>query len=954
LTAGSCGLARDNSTFAPVLLAVCLLLLTTSLPGFGAVTLVYVATNGAASGTGATIGAPVSLPRAQARVRELNTTMSNDIKVQLLPGTYPITTTLTFNENDSGSNGFNVVWCAQDTNNPPILSGGTNVTGWSLVAGTSNLWSAPVTTTAFRQLYLNGERRQRAQSCLPIEVRQVILNTNNTTRVLLVDSATLPASLTAPGRAEIHVVNDWRDYFVALTAAYPTNDSRYEYALTALIAPGSQWGDSGGQVFAAPNLAHACYLENARELLDVPAEWYADAVSNRLYYMAKPGEDLTTAQVVIPLVQALLNVQGSRSTKLVHNIEFNGLCFEYSTWTAVNNAGFVPIQGPEIQRPFVGFTPGGIQVENAAFFAFRNCRFAHLGATALYCIDYVSDATIVGNAFTDLAGCGLQVGTHYLSPASGLPIRFTIADNLFYRVGRDYRGSQAFVAYSLRDSTFTHNHIEDVPYSGIQLGDFNLNGGGYNNTKAINDTGNNLLGSNSVRNFSNFCRDGGAFYINGSQNGSDGVQRTSLVTDNVFQEAWIDEGALYSEDDSGNITYQRNVCEQSLNIAYNDQIHWLYAWSPNSYNLHFGAGTNANYATTNMPGYYNPSDKNVPGHGYVAPTLYASPAARPSAAAAIVAAAGLEPAYTNLLALLANTNGNTAPTVLGLNNLTCDLSQTLSLAPTVSDDGLPFDRLVTTWSEASGPGNVTFSSLSLSATRVAFSAAGTYVLNFEVTDGALATNARFSVVVAPFTFGSNVVAGALPTVSASYFSDWNPASVTDGSFSTDYKTGIWFSGYGVGSNPWVQLDAGRAVSPCRFVLGARNGNADERGNFQIRAANTPDFTNYVILAEQGLDPYGNMARWVANVSTTNSFRYFRAQSGNGEFSASEFQVFERAKPAPPTLAIQTVGPSLQLTWSKGALLEATNVAGPWTTNTSASPYLIAPNSPAKFYRIRWP
>ena len=406
-------LARKQGVFRLVLLPFCLLL-ATILPGPGAVTSIYVATNGVSSGNGATIGAPVSLARAQARVREISPTMSGDINVQLLPGTYPLATTLVFNENDSGSNGFKVVWCAQDTNHPPLLTGGTNITGWSPVAGTSNLWSAPVPTTAFRQVYVNGDRRQRAQSRLPVEVKQVIRNTNDTTRILLVDSATLPAGLTAPNRAEIHVINDWRDYFVALTTAYPTNDSRYEYPLTALVAPGSQWGDSGGQVFEAPNLTAPCYLENARELLTVPGQWYADAVSNRLYYIAKPGEDMTTTPTVIPIIQTLLNVKGSSSTKLVHNLEFNGLMFEYSTWTAVNNAGFVPIQGPEIQRPFVGFMPGSIEVQNASFLAFRNCLFAHLGATALYCIDHVSDATIIGNAFTDMAGCGLQVGTHYL------------------------------------------------------------------------------------------------------------------------------------------------------------------------------------------------------------------------------------------------------------------------------------------------------------------------------------------------------------------------------------------------------------------------------------------------------------------------------------------------------------------------------------------------------------
>ena len=887
------------------LLAIGVAFLLSQLTASAVVTPIYVSTNGAASGNGTTLSAPVNLARAQARVREINSTMTNDIHVLLLPGRYPLAATLAFTERDSGSNGFKVVWRAQDTNNPPLLSGGAFVTNWSLVAGTSNVWSAPVTTTAFRQLYVNGERRPRAKSRLPIDVKRVVQNANNNTRVVLVDSATLPPTLTAPGRAEIHVINDWRDYFVALAAAYPTNDARYEQPLTSLIASGSQWGDTGGAVAFAPGLDDGCYLENAPELLDEPGEWYANASSNRLYYIAKPGENMATAQVVIPLLQTLVRVSAT-SGQRVRNLEFDGLRFEHATWTSVNNTGFVPVQGSEFQRPFYGLFPGAVEVQRAEYFAFRNCRFAHVGATALYCIDRVADATIVGNAFTDVAGCGLHVGTKGLTPANGLPVRINVANNLFHRIGADYRGSVAFISYSLRDSAFTHNHIEDVPYTGVHVGDFNSNGGGYNNTNTFSESGNNLLGTNLVRNFVKFCRDGGGFYINGCQRGSDGITRPSLVTDNVIQEMWRDEGALYSEDHSANVTYQRNVCEQSLNIPLSGERRWLYAWSAASFNLYFGTNANANYATTNMPGYYNTGDQGVAGHGYVGPTRYNSPAVRPAGAAAIVVAAGLEPAYTNLLALLPNTNLNLAPIIAGLSNVTCGLNQTITLSATVSDDGLPFDRLVLAWSKASGPGDVTFSSLALPATRVAFSASGSYVLNFNVKDGALQTTVPVTVTVTPFNFGPSVVAGQLPDVSSTYFADWDPAWVTDGAFSTDYKDGIWLAAGGDAGGPYCQLDAGRPVVPSRFVIGARAGNADERSNFEIRASATPNFSSYVVLAEQGGDAYGNTARWAAHATTTNAFRYFRAQSGNANFSVSEFQIFEStqfvsAASAPATL-----------------------------------------------------
>jgi hypothetical protein len=52
-----------------------------------------------------------------------------------------------------------------------------------------------------------------------------------------------------------------------------------------------------------------------------------------------------------------------------------------------------------------------------------------------------------------------------------------------------------------------------------------------------------------------------------------------------------------------------------------------------------------------------------------------------------------------------------------------------------------------------------------------------------------------------------------------------------------------------------------------------------------------------------------------------------------------------------TLTIEKVGANVRLTWPQGSLLEATNVTGPWTTNSATSPYTTAPTGSKKFYRV---
>jgi Concanavalin A-like lectin/glucanases superfamily len=59
-------------------------------------------------------------------------------------------------------------------------------------------------------------------------------------------------------------------------------------------------------------------------------------------------------------------------------------------------------------------------------------------------------------------------------------------------------------------------------------------------------------------------------------------------------------------------------------------------------------------------------------------------------------------------------------------------------------------------------------------------------------------------------------------------------------------------------------------------------------------------------------------------------------------------------PPPRVLLFGFSGSSLQLTWSPGILLEATNVNGPWTTNAATSPYTVPLTEPQKFFRVQMP
>lgn len=61
--------------------------------------------------------------------------------------------------------------------------------------------------------------------------------------------------------------------------------------------------------------------------------------------------------------------------------------------------------------------------------------------------------------------------------------------------------------------------------------------------------------------------------------------------------------------------------------------------------------------------------------------------------------------------------------------------------------------------------------------------------------------------------------------------------------------------------------------------------------------------------------------------------------------------FGPAANPPVTFSIQSVlGTQITVQWSQGTLMQATNLHGPWTSNSASSPYIFTPSAPQQFFR----
>ena len=55
------------------------------------------------------------------------------------------------------------------------------------------------------------------------------------------------------------------------------------------------------------------YVENVREALDAPGEWYLDRKTGVLLYWPREGEDMAKAEVVAPVLGELVRIVGERT-----------------------------------------------------------------------------------------------------------------------------------------------------------------------------------------------------------------------------------------------------------------------------------------------------------------------------------------------------------------------------------------------------------------------------------------------------------------------------------------------------------------------------------------------------------------------------------------------------------------------------------------------------------------
>ena len=532
---------------------------------------IYVAPDGDDAHPG-TLDQPLrTLAKARDLCRTRNQGMTADLKVYLRAGTYPLDSTVTFTNADSGTGGYYVKYLAYPGERP-LLSGGRLVTGWRLADAGKNLYAASAGPKAFRQLYINGVKAIRART--PNVLADNVANFN---RLSGWDkearNVQVPVSAVADwkhlNKVEMHLMIAWGDSTLRIASVKKVGDTAYvtfqpEEASLVFIRPNPRMDQLGW------GKGRAYYFENAIEMLDQPGEWYLDETTDTVYYKPRPGEDMATAKAVVPLVETLLSVQGADTADQASHLWFEGLTFAHTTFLRPSEHGFLDAQAGQYNltaqadnRQTVGRPPAGVRVTNANHLRFERNLFTQMAATGLDFVSGTHDDLIQGNAFTDIGGSGFSIGkftadesTEYHVPynpadTNEICTRDTFKNNYIDRVTTEIQGAVGVAAGYPAFLAILHNEISRTNYTGISVG--------FGWTAATTAMTHNRINYNNVHHVNQILADGGAIYTLSNQ-GAGSEMRFNYIHDFACS-PWADYGcnAIFLDEQTSGYTVAHNV-----------------------------------------------------------------------------------------------------------------------------------------------------------------------------------------------------------------------------------------------------------------------------------------------------------------------------------------------------------------------------------------------------------
>lgn len=556
----------------------------------------YVSPSGSDAAAGTKDAPFKTITQAQKAVRAINGSMTGDIEVILREGTYVLPSTVNFTEADGGKDGHYVRYKAAD-GEKPLITGGMQITGWTIHDEANNIWKAEGVDGRFRQLYVNNRKAVRA--CFPNVIAANEKGNggfdHDFVRLTKVDSTGRAFDVSAD---YVKNIKNIEDVEIHLMIAWSENILRLEKAQvnggTAKLIPKDPertklfhraYPMLGTAFMSNPPKQQVFYLENSYDLIDAPGEWYLDEKNQTLYYKPREGESMATAHVVAPRLNTLFDVLGKDTKNKVGYMSFEGLIFAHSNYTRPSEEGFLDLQAANFNvdvlpdpgrgnweklnsNKYLLWRPdAAFRVENAHHFLVQGNVFSQIAATGLDFVSGTNDDMIQGNAFFEIGAAGIMLGKFYQDSTTEIHIAYnpsdkdeistrdTVKNNLVTNVTNEHQGAVGIGAGYPRYVVIEHNEVSYTYYSGISIG--------FGWTKQQTAMTNNHVNWNEIHHIARLLCDSGPIYTLSNQGTGSEIQH-NYIHDNGTSK-WADywNVPIYLDEGSSGFTVKENVFKNS-------------------------------------------------------------------------------------------------------------------------------------------------------------------------------------------------------------------------------------------------------------------------------------------------------------------------------------------------------------------------------------------------------
>jgi hypothetical protein len=399
----------------------------------------YVSPSGSDSNPG-TLSQPFkTITKARNVVRTINNSMTGDIIVYLKAGDYYQSSTIVFDESDSGTNGHNIIYKNYDAPGSARIIGGQKLTGWQLYSG--GIYKVNVGTTwSFDALFENGEASHIAR--FPNAGYKKIKSADSTQplKAFYYYSGDVP-SIADISNLQVYVwpgAHNWANEILPVAAINRTNQKitltqNQRWAYLDSLKKGSRY-----------------FIQGAMELLDSPGEFYLDKAAGILYYYPV-NSDINNQEIIAPTVNRIIQIGGSSNSNRVKNLQLDGLTVmvSNSTWADMNSG-----------------KTGNIVIVNSENVAVKNSR-------------------IVNSASNGIALPGTDFQT---TPVKSRGMNDVIYGNYIHDVGENgvlIAGTANTSTYMQTDHLVSNNEIDDIARistngAGIELANVTTSEASYN------------------------------------------------------------------------------------------------------------------------------------------------------------------------------------------------------------------------------------------------------------------------------------------------------------------------------------------------------------------------------------------------------------------------------------------------------------------------------------------